>query len=397
MVEKARSNLFTVFMRKIGYSVGLEHTLDRLTDFARMYASQEVLGYADINRLLHADKPIGWGLDKNNEHILDVFRSLGVIDVRKGEVAVLELGDSLGILKRLVESEGDFLVCAKLLFAHALVLADGDIFLNALAASFEPAEFDQRIRSLIEYKWTVLERHFVSAQQRNAIYAAVNIEAQINNPGSRGKGLATKTLDPMRLRTSRGSLSSATARPDIYISDPYLSKALPRRKAWAVSLGLATDDGTPTTEGIALINALVTCGYAGPACVVLWPLEHELSSPTFANMKSVEFPVLSSWDFLTLVGRGLGALPSNLQSPGEEEQVFKTLSRIISIFKDLNKSKSILRTELPVRVAYQCIAGLAAISGSLPELPDMLAKEQRSPSPRIIARPSRLAEFALSN
>ncbi len=78
MVDRVPSKEFSVFIRKIGYSVGLEHTLERLNDFARLYGCQDTLSYADISRLLHSPKPDGWGLDRNNEHILDVLRSLAL-------------------------------------------------------------------------------------------------------------------------------------------------------------------------------------------------------------------------------------------------------------------------------------------------------------------------------
>ncbi len=393
MVDRVPSKEFSVFIRKIGYSVGLEHTLERLNDFAHLYGGQDILSYADISRLLHASKPAGWGLDRNNEHILDVLRSLGVVDVRRGQVAVLETGDALGMLMRLQGDGEAFRNSTKFIFAHSLALADGDIFFNALAACFEPEEFARRMLRMIESKWTLLESHFLSSHQRAAIYSAINMEAQENNPGSRGKALGNAP-NPARLRQTRGALAPKVSRPELKISDPYLSKALPRRKAWAISLGLASDAGIPTAKGEGLLKTLADTGYCGPACIAMWPLRHELLSPSYVKLQEAEFPVLDSWSFMMLIGRGMGLLPASDTEGGEKE--LSLLRLLVQTYRALNTSKSIVRTELPARIAYRCALSLSMGRDSVPNYPVLIAEEQRLPSPRIIARQSRLAESALS-
>jgi len=393
-VDKVPSKEFSVFIRKIGYSVGLEHTLERLSDFARLYAGQDTLSYADIRRLLHTQKPSGWGLDRSNEHILDVLGSLGVVDVRRGEVAVLETGDALGILMRLQGDNEAFSNSVRFIFAHSLALADGDIFFNALAACFDPEEFAGRMLRMIEFKWTLLEAHFSSRHQRAAIYSAINVEAQENNPGSRGKGKLTEPPDPTRLKQVRGALTPEVTRPQPKISSPYLAKALPRRKAWAVSLGLASEDGAPTEDGEGLLKALAEAGYCGPACMAMWPLRHELLNPAFLTLRDAAIPFLDSWSFMLLIGRGMDLLGSADHEAGQAEML--RLRQFIQIYQALNSSKSIVRTELPVRVAYRCALGLSIGRSYVPDYPVLIEREQRSPSPRIVARPSRLAEAGLS-
>lgn len=394
MVDRVPSKEFSVFLRKIGYSVGLEHTLERLNDFARLYGGRDTLSYADISRLLHAPKPNGWQLDRSNEHILDVLRSLGVVDVRRGEVAVLEAGDALGMLMQL-QGDGDaFRDSARFNFAYSLALADGDIFFNALAACFDPEEFARRLLRMIEFKWTLLEGHFSSSHQRAAIYSAINVEAQENNPGSRGKGALGNVPDPARLRQTRGALAPQVSRPEPKISGAYLAKALPRRKAWAVSLGLATDTGVPTTGGERLLKALAGKGYCGPSCIAMWPLQHELLSPAYMALREAEFPVLDSWSFMLLIGRGMGLLPASDTEGGEDDLLL--LRKLVQTYRRLNTSKSIVRAELPARIAYRCALSLSMGRNSVPDYPALIHSEQRSPSPRIIARPSRLAESALS-
>jgi hypothetical protein len=394
MVAIARSSDFSIFMRKIGYSVGLEHTLSRLGDFARLYGRQDTLTVGDIKRLLHSPKPEGWGLEPQNEHILDFFRSLEVVSVRGADVGVLELGESLGISQRL-QSEAEFEATLRLLFTHQLVLADGDVFLNALASEFDEAEFAACVTRLVEHKWWILESVFQSAQQRASIYKAVTIEVQENNPGSRGRsGSRAGPLDGLASPKS-GPLAPNGGRPEIKISPNYLAKSLGRRRAWACSLGLCNDRGTLTDAGHRFLNGLAAAGYAGPSCMATWPLAHELATPLFTTVQLPDsVPRLSFWEFILLVGRSLGMLGPT-DEPANDVEVHR-LREVIRCFHGLNQSRSMMRNEVPVRVAYRCVVGMAIGASSVPNYPALIAHEQGSPAPRILARPSRLAELALS-
>lgn len=398
MVDKARSNPFTIFIRKIGYSVGLEHTIERLSDFACLYASRDTINYADISRLLHDPKPAGWGLDKNNEHVLDVMRSLDVVSVRNGDVGVLEAGDALGILHKL-QGEHDFKSSLQFVFAQSLLRADGDIFLNALTARFDPSEFRDRMQRLIEFKRAILESLFQSSQQRASIYQAINIEVQENNRGSRGRigGLTAHREDSPFAQ--RGSLLAATSRPEPRVSDAYLTKALPRRKAWAISLGLSSPDGNLTALGDRFVQHLVDAGFGGPSCMAMWPLAYETKTTTFAGLQFPEAAtILDSWAYFSLVRRALGAvvgerpIDDQVQSEGVSQ-----LQTILKTYRSLNLSKTIVRTELPARVAYLVVLASTDQQNRALPVPDIVEFEQKRPSPRLMARSSRLAEFALSD
>jgi hypothetical protein len=398
MVDKALFNPFSIFIRKIGFSVGLEHTLDRLRDFASLYAGQNTISYADVRRLLHGAKPHGWGLDRNNEHVLDVLRSFEVVSVRYGEVGVLEVGDALGILRRLQPND-EFELSLRLIFADALVRADGDIFLNALAAYFDPSEFRKRIHHLLEYKWSVLENYFRTAEQRSAIYQAVNIEVQDNNPGSRGRpSLSSGALGPSPFAMRGKLLQSNITRPEPQLSEAYLTKALPRRKAWAVSLGLATSEGAQTAVGTAFLQHLIAGGMGGPSCVAVWPLSHELVTPKFAGVKLADsVTILSFWEYLSLVGQALGLIKGidDWTTQGHDRAIV-TLKSLFQTYQSLNLSKSILRVELPARVAYRCALALAINDSYVAPYPSVIEEERTRATPRLLVRPSRLAEFALS-
>lgn len=399
MAAVAPSNSFSIFIQKIGFSVGLEHTLDRLRDFAEAYSARDTFTAADVSRLLHEK----WGLKRQNEHILDVLRSLNIVTVAAGNVSVLETGEALGILRRMVVADSHFDKVLRFLFLQTLIRSDGDIFLNALAADFEPEEFKARATRMLEHKWSILEAHFKTPGQLAAVYRGVNIEAQENNPGSsRGSSLASRTKpDPYRLQTRTGPLQVSASRPDIRISDAYLTKALPRRKAWAVSLGLADVRGTVTDLGKNVISTIAGAGYAGPSCIAMWPLLHELQTPALANFVGEgSVPLLTSWDYLHLVGRSLDLLPEAVLPQVGGKHATEALDRLVAllhVYRSLNVTKSITRIELPIRVAYQCVLGLATGGSPVLNYPKIIEAEQNKPFPKIIARKSKLAEYALSS
>lgn len=398
MLATARSNEFLPFIRKIGFSVGLEYTLDRIRDFAKLYASKDVFSFGDVTRLLHSPKPDGWNLELGNEHVLDVLRSLGVLSVVKGEVSVLELGEALGILRKL-QDDSHFENSLRFLFAHALLLADGDIFLNAMAACFEPSDFSKRATRMLEYKWSVLEDAFSTPGRRAAIYQAINIEAQQNNPGSRGHGMGGRNALNTRSELSRrtGPLQERIERPEPKISEAYLRKALPRRKAWARSLGFIDDETNQTRAGSIFLEILGSKGLGGPGCLAVWPLAHELNSPVFAKAKLLGPRIYSSWEFLILVGQAMCLIGEERIATSADQRVgIDLMSTFLNAFRSLNHSKRILRKELPGRVAYRCALAWNIGHKTFPPYPAIITEEQDSAAPRIIARPSRFAEIALS-
>jgi hypothetical protein len=389
MPATARSKSFDVFIRKLGYSVGLENLLERFRDFGESYGSRETFGYADLLNLVHGK----WGL--KNAHVLDVFRSLDVVLLNRGEIGVLETGDALGILWH-QRRQVDYEQSTRFLLAYALIVADGDIFLNALASSFEPSEFSARVTRMIEYKWTVLENVFSTPLQRSDIYRSVNIEIQGNNPGSRGLSQKEGPLArPEPGVVHLGPLQSTSDRPPIQLSADYMRKVLSSRRGWAISLGLADDLGIPTAGGQRFLEVLYQNGFAGPACFSAWPLNHELYSPLFRHF---EAPAKhDSWALMLLVGVALNLVDKqDGWTPQIHESGIEQLRSIFPIYWNLNQSKRMVRNQLLARVAYRYVIACAIPGGRPIPAPEIAEREQERPSPRIHVRPSREAEMTFA-
>src|SRR5450830_1702606 len=75
MVGIAQPENFSIFLRKIGYSVGLENTLSRFSDFCHLYAKTPQLKNSDWKALVRKK----W--DLKTENIGDVFSSLKIANI----------------------------------------------------------------------------------------------------------------------------------------------------------------------------------------------------------------------------------------------------------------------------------------------------------------------------
>lgn len=387
MLATAPSSDFTPFIRKIGYSVGLEFLLDRVRAFGVAYGEAEVFGYGDVVRLVQHD----WRLKTLN--VLDVLRSLGVVSVKNGEVAVLEVGDALGVAWRDRDTI-DYESASAFYLTHAIVSADGDIFLNALASGFDEEGFRQNIERMIEHKWSILEDRFSTADLRKRFYKAVNIELQSNNSGSRGGQGRGLGLPPMGAPLGQGPLSGPVSRPAIQLSGDYLRKTLVTRRAWALALGLADVTGNPTNQGRQLLDAISDVGFGGPSCIAMWPLDHEIDATGIGS--GSYYPRLDSWSFMVVIARGMGLIDEPVPwEPGVHERAIRDIERWFSLYWSINQSKRMVRNQMLGRVLYRLEIANSLGRAPLP-LPAVFDREMEADSPRLTARRSREAELAIA-
>lgn len=365
MADTARFDQFQIFMRKIGYSVGLEDTFARLRDLATVYLHEEQITLGDWQELVTKT----WGL--KTFHIGDVFGALGVIKASKTRLDILPGLDLLALSRfDLPDQQADKAQALALL--TLIIEHDGEIFLNCLAADFEPEQVKARLHELIEYKRRKLFEMFRTPDVQVEIARIVGIERQAKNKGG---GSPAKSLSEQRRReplTNRtGSLSSPGI-PTVEISDDYLKKVPPRRRDWAVSLELWDSKRGLLPNGDALFSALDQLGLRLPGgAVVVWPFEHEISrlrlSPTELEGRVIQF-----WDLVKLAIAGTGGKLGG-DGPDALESTRSVLRAQIAEFRRLNRPKAMLRREYPYTVALPAISGNFVARGlPVPDLPDLL-------------------------
>lgn len=383
MAAIAQSDPYQTFMRKIGYSVGLENSLDRITDTAEVYAQEGHLSVGTWQRLVHET----WGL--KNDHIGDFFNALGLLNRSKTKVDALTGLDVFGILlSQFGRSNAQMGLNAA--FLSSVIEHDGEIFLNCLAASFEDEGVKEKLLSLVEYKRHVLFDMFKSPETQAQIAKAVGIERQVSNIGGAGKQKTlseTKRTAPLekRVESLRGP-----AIPPVAISDDYLRKVPPRRRDWAASIGLYSQDTGISAAGKSLLDHLVALNLVLPSgAVVLWPFSHEISRFRI-NPLLFEGRVIDYWSLVSMAIIGSGGTVKADFDKADHEETIELSKDQLAIFRQLNRPKAMLRREFPLTVAYVTLAAAFLVRGKpVPNIPSIIELERQAGHERIEVRSSR--------
>ena len=382
-------------MRKIGYSVGLEHTLERVEDLERLYVSTKDLTAPRWKELVTSRS--SWKL-KSHENITDVFYSLRFIQKALGDILVLENLDATAITRILLKSEDERDRARAFLLLWAILTNDGEIFVNLLLARFQEKAIRERLSAVIAKKRCVLSKVLPGKDSVKRIYRTITIERQESNMGSAG---GKRSLISLRRREPLQKLMSLAKRnkfdPEkVEFSEDYFRKVPPRRKDWARSLQLWDDEYGLTTKGGAFVAGLKRAGYIDEEDLfVFWPMDYELMRAGFRPnlLQSVK----GLWECLVDFAEAYASVNVGPVLAEDVDYVVELIKEIVRVFRSLHTRKSMLRRELPITVAYPVLVALAvARQKSLKNVPAALKAEQNGDQRRIAFRHSRNTGGALS-
>lgn len=395
MAAIVHSDPYAIFMRKIGYSVGLEHTLRRVKELERLYVSTKDVTASGWKDLVTSKK--SWNL-KSHENITNVFHSLRFIQKGLGDVLVLENLDATAIARILLKSEDEGDRARAFLLLWAILTNDGEIFVNLLLARFQERSIKDRLSAMIAKKRRVLSKILPGRDSLKRIYRIVTVERQESNKGSAG---SKTSLASLRRREPLQKVMSLAIRdkfdPEkVEFSEDYFRKVPPRRKDWARSLHLWDDECGLTTKGRAFIGRLRRAGYIDEEDLfVFWPMDYELARAGFRPdlLQSVK----GLWDCLIDFAGAYEGIDMGPESADDVEDVVKLIEEIVSVFRSLHARKSMLRRELPITIAYPVLVALAlAMQRPVKNVPAALKVEQNGDRRRIAFRQSRNTGGALS-
>lgn len=395
MVGTAQAADFAIFIRKIGYSVGLEDLVSRAADFGRAYGSLDSFRYADWMRLVREK----WGLTSKSDHISDVFGVLGIVRVIHRDPIPGPIGEALGILSKRLDDKA-YSEAVRFLVLLAVITHDGDVFLNALAASFQRSNLLESLLQVIRSKREILYTVFRSYQEQEAVFHAVRIDRQRTNRGSSGG----KTLDSLSKGVPLGVRVGGLGLPqkiDIHHldvpSEDYLDKVLVTRRGWAEALGLY-GNGALTDAAVQLLSTLRANDFgAGAGSFLVWPAEFEVSKARFDKGAFASIPIKSTLDTMRIVCQAISIRgPTGDGGTPTGEPFVSYVAGVYGDYKALSQNRSMIRNELPLEVlgatwyAQAHSAGSTAIlSRSRLEVPGLDAQG-------IITRASQTIELAVS-
>lgn len=399
MAATAHSDPYAILLRKIGYSVGLEFTAERIGDLTSRYLQDRDITTASWHELVTGSKNEGyWGRDQSAEkHIADFFYSLRFIQRTAGDVLALENLDALAIASELLSSEQEKRAARDFLFLWSILTNDGEIFVNLLLAGFEEKAIKRTLTTMMLNKRIIASEAFKGKTTEQRINRVITIERQEKNVGSRGTRQSITSLRRTEhLHSERGGGQGLNEDYEIVFSEDYLRKVPPRRRDWAISLGLWDGEKGLTQKGHDFLNSLRQSGYIDKEeCFTYWPMDYELVRSGFRPDLFGEAKGL--WDCLVDFSSAFARLQSVPQQENNQNAAVDLIKEMMKVFRNLHVRKIMLRRELPITIAYPAAMALSyAQNQAILNIPATILAEQKGAQRRVALRQSRHTGGALS-
>jgi hypothetical protein len=309
MAAIARSDLYDGLIRKIGYSVGLEHLVPRVKDALDEFRFGKLDGAAW--RCLVQER---WDRKASAEqHIADVYSQLDILRRHNSSLyplpgleimAVLCIGDD----PLAPGTPPDDLAVVRFLVLLKVLEADGDVFLNALAAGFDPPNLEGRLKAMLRYKRRSVAPLFRQAGSIRRLLDAISIRNQTDGTGSGGAVSRKQTY----AERSRLLMAAAGQYRDLHrwteqevqLSRDYLEKACVTRRGWAEDFGLYERARGVTCAGEQLLARLRDRGLriqtGADDFFAFWPYPFQLSRMNIRS-NDIGAPDITAWDLASEV------------------------------------------------------------------------------------------------
>ncbi len=382
-----------IFFRRIGYSVGLEETAARVRQLEALYLSKRDVTIGMWDHLVHSAEC--WGL--KSSHIADVFRSLGLVWRTGSDLLILENLDAMAISSALSDNDEAAERGRFFLLLWAILVNDGEIFVNLLIAGFDRESCRQRLTLLVQKKRRFLSERIHGLRAAGRCLRAVSIERQAGNPGSTGRRRQAVLPGRGRMPVAVGGTLVPQVEPQsVEISDDYLRKVPGRRMAWACSLGLWEDGRGITRRGESFIESLTRRGYIGSDGIfVFWPMEYELVRSQFRP--DLLGATRGLWEGVLDVASAYATLEVAEPTGEDGDRGVAALAEMMRVYQGLNSRKALLRREMPVTITFPAICALAiGRREAVLDVPDFLRRERMGRERRVAVRASRYSGQSLS-
>jgi len=391
MAATVPTDPYAIFLRKIGYSVGLERTVDRVNDLLHTYIDKRDVTLASWGQLVTE-----WGL--KSENIADVFFSLRFIHRTPGDILVLENLDAMAVARSMIEEPTRATEACAFLVLWAILVNDGEIFVNLLLADFEERRIRETLSTMMLNKRAALASSTAGRSAAARINRVINIDRQESNRGSAGIGGSVASLKRTEpLQPTMVASRSLSRTDEIEFSDDYFRKVPPKRRDWARVLGLWDKTTGLTQRGQYFVRRLAASGYIdSDGTFTFWPMDYELRRNGF-HANHVPYPPRTLWTTLLDFGGAYSRLEVKETTAADRNDSVSLLANLMDIFRTLHVRKAMLRRELPVLVAFPAVVACAAATrSSVLNLPAAIEAEQRGEQRRIAFRRSRNTGGALT-
>jgi hypothetical protein len=378
MAATAQRDPYEALIRKIGYSVGLEHLLRNVKLLVELYVRERDLTYISWEQLIKGE--IG-RKDRAVVEIGNVFGALNLLSVVGKQIYPQYALEVLALLRRKFESDdARFDLATKVVLSQQILEADGEVFLNCLAGEFVAEPVRDRLIETLEFKRGRLLSAFrnPSLQAKIADIVSIRSEGISDNKRRKSNSPFAGRSEPLDARVRTDSLEVQVAKT-ASVPDSYLDKALPTRKGWAQDLGYFAG-GNITSTGQRLLHALKMTGIGKEteAGLYFWPYERELVGLRLSFDALGKTP-RDAWELLIAIADGAFQVSAAKRSSREQADFCLALLREFhELYKVASASRGSIRHQLPLYVAHPAfVAYHVACCLEMPDLPGVLADEFR--------------------
>lgn len=388
MVAIVQDDPYQSLIRKIGYSVGLENMLERIISLTDLYVEKRGLSTAVFRDLVENK----FRRKNAAEHFADFYGTLNLVKYTAAGIYPLHNLDTLSILRRfLANDEATFLSVARFIITFAVLEADGDIFLNALAVEFEASRFKSLIEEMVKRKRQLIKNVIKSPGALKKIYSIIDIKTQPSQKSNKPKELEADTVSRFDRRTEplngfkRTTSLSDKLDNQVHVPDDYLRKVPVTRRGWAEDLDLFRS-GQRTIKGDNLLHVMDRNlgSKQDTGCYILWPYAKDLSKLQL-QPRDIGMPDISPWSLLCSIAEGINRVNVSAYVENKDyTQIIDLLREFHRLYREGNTTMGSIRHQLPLYIAEPSITALcSANSENIPPLPQIIDAEMKKDVRRI--------------
>jgi hypothetical protein len=321
---------YSVLVRRIGYSVGLEHLVERVITLTEFYVRERSLSYATWSDLVRGfGRTVDTRAQKGaQDHIADVFSSLKIISFQEKKLLFPSVGlDVLSILRCIYSDDVNFRKAVRATLLFLILDADGDVFFNCLLVGFS----EERLKRVLPAVFQLKREKYLSLSTSPSVRNVINNIVRI------------RTIDSEANSEWKGAINNPAINQSNTLSPDYLRKVPATRKSWAVDLDLFDPEcNVITEEGSRLLAAIIKlCGGAEFGGCPIWPYKDELINLRMSPAHAI--PSFDRWDLLTTIQQSLFVSRSALDS----NDVLTVIQYVDALYKEANRAKRMIRHQLP--------------------------------------------------
>ena len=348
MADIHQSNQYGKLIRRIGYSVGLEDIVERVNKLVELYVKESDINLAlwknlvkeEYGRKISDDfEAAKWGGSRKTkkklgaeDHFADFYSELNLIFHQNNQIFPLYGLEILSILRRFYSDNNKFQEVLKSIILLFILEADGDIFLNCLLGNFDKEKVKENLSNMFSIKKHVYLSSFISPFSHNKLSQLFKVQ--------------TSTA-----QESIFSPKNPNQKNDNEIPEDYLSKILPSRKGWATELDIFSN--TLNAKGKKIIDFLRQMNIVNNTQAIFYSYS-ETHKSLFLDEKNLGIHPISRKSFIKNFFEAY-LKNENSNNPLKEvnhQEIYNLLFRIMSLYKTGNKTKGILRHQLPLQVLY---------------------------------------------